>query len=112
MTDGQLNLDPQRAMAGARDLAAAGKQLKTLRQSDGAEIAAASAKPPWGNDDIGAAFEKTYRTLEQQTLTSWEKLGAYLEGLGYAAAQTVNNNIQADGEAGARVHARLEERVS
>jgi hypothetical protein len=103
MTDGQLNLDPQRAMGGARDLAAAGKHLKTLRDSEGGEIAAASAKPPWGSDEIGSAFEKTYRTLERQTLTSWEKLAAYVEGLGYAAGQTVNNNMQADGEAGTRV---------
>jgi hypothetical protein len=110
MTDGQLNLDPQRAMGGARDLAAAGKNLKSLRDSAGGEISASSAKPPWGSDDIGAAFEKTYRKLEQQTLTSWEKLAAYVEGLGYAAAQTVNNNMQADGEAGTRVHKAWKER--
>jgi hypothetical protein len=103
MADGQLHLDPQRALAGARDLSAAGKQLSALRDADGGRIAAASAGPPWGNDDIGAAFEKTYRVLERQTLASWEKLAAYLEGLGNAAAHTVNNNLQADVEAGTRV---------
>jgi hypothetical protein len=103
MHDGQLFLDPQRTMAGARDLVAAGKEMKSLRDSDGGEIAAASAKPPWGKDDIGNAFEKTYRTLEQQTLGSWEKLAAYVQGLGYAAGQTVNNNMQADADAGTRV---------
>jgi hypothetical protein len=103
MPDGQLYLDPQRAMAGARDMVSAGKQLKSLRGSDGGEISAASAKPPWGSDDIGSAFEKTYRKLEQQTLSSWEKLAAYVEGLGYAAAKTVNDNVQTDGAAGTRV---------
>jgi hypothetical protein len=103
MPDDQLNLDPVRAMAGARDMVSAGKHLKSLRDSDGGAIAAASAKPPWGSDEIGGAFEKTYRKLEQQTLGSWEKLAAYVEGLGYAVAQTVNNNVQTDVDSGTRV---------
>jgi hypothetical protein len=103
MPDDQLYLDPARAMDGARDMVSAGKELKSLRDSDGAAIAAASAKPPWGNDEIGGAFEKTYRKLEQQTLGSWEKLAAYVQGLGYAAGQTVNNNLQTDADAGTRV---------
>lgn len=103
MPDGELQLDPQRAMGGARDLVAAGKHFKELHARDGADIAAASAKPPWGNDDIGAAFEKTYRAMEQQTLRNWEKLAAAVEGFGNAAAQTVHNNVQADDAAAARV---------
>jgi len=103
MSDDELYLDPTRAMAGARDLVSAGQHLKSLRDSEGAAIAAASAKPPWGSDDIGAAFEKTYRKLEQQTLTAWEKLAQYIQGLGYAAGQTVNTNLQTDGESGTRV---------
>jgi hypothetical protein len=103
MTDGQLWLDPQRAFGGARDLVYAGKHLKALHDGDGERIKATSTGPPWGNDDIGAAFEKTYRVLEEQTLSSWEKLAAYVEGLGYAVAQSVNNNMQSDGAAGTRV---------
>jgi hypothetical protein len=103
MTDDQLYLDPRRAMAGARDLVSAGEHLKSLRDADGTEIAAASAKPPWGNDEIGGAFEKTYRKLEQQTLTSWEKLALYVQGLGFAAGQTVNNNLHTDADAATRV---------
>lgn len=105
MPDGEIHLDPQRAMAGARDLISSGKHLTSLRAADGERIAEASARPPWGSDDIGDAFEKTYRQLERQTLTSWRNLAAYVEGLGYAAAQTVNNTMEADGEAGARVRA-------
>jgi hypothetical protein len=103
MTDGRLWLDPQRALGGARDMVSAGKNLKQLHSGDGAEIKSLSTGPPWGSDEIGAAFEKTYRTLEQQTLQSWERLAAYVEGLGYAVAQSVNNNVQADGEAANRV---------
>lgn len=103
MPDGELRLDPQRAMGGARDLVSAGKHLKELRTRDGEAIAEASAKPPWGNDDIGAAFEKTYRRMEQQTLLNWNKLAEAVEGFGHAAAQTVHNNVQADGEAAVRV---------
>jgi hypothetical protein len=103
MNDGQLWLDPERAMAGARDMALAGRELTAIQDRSGAEITEASAKPPWGNDDIGAAFEKTYRVLEQQTLTSWEKLAQYVQGLGYLVAETVNRNMQTDGEAGVRV---------
>ncbi|HYN93199.1 MAG TPA: hypothetical protein VES42_05080 [Pilimelia sp.] len=103
MSDGQLYLDPQRAMQGARDMASAGQSLKSLRDSAGAQITSASAKPPWGKDDIGAAFEKEYRKIEQQTLTSWEGLARYITGLGFTVAQTVNNNVQADVQSSTRV---------
>jgi hypothetical protein len=105
MTNDRLWLDPQRAMAGARDLASAGKQMKQQRTSTGGEIAAKSADRPWGKDDIGAAFEKTYRNFETQMLKSWESLGGYVEGLGYAVAKAVNESMKADGEAGTRVRA-------
>ncbi len=104
MPDDQLYLDPQRAMAAARDLVSAGEHLKSLRDRDGAAIAAASAKPPWGSDEIGSAFEKTYRKLEQQTLSSWEKIALYVQGLGYAGGKTVNDNLQTDADAATRVH--------
>jgi len=103
MAEEQLYLEPTRAMAGARDMQAAGRRLKELRNTTGAEIAALSAKPPWGNDDVGAAFEKTYRTAEQQTLDAWEKLAAYLEGLGAAVALTVQRNMQTDAGAADRI---------
>jgi hypothetical protein len=103
MPDDQLYLDPQRAMAAARDLVSAGEHLKSLRDRDGAAIAAASAKPPWGSDEIGSAFEKTYRKLEQQTLSSWEKIAQYVMGLGYAGGKTVNDNLHTDADAATRV---------
>ncbi|PZM96002.1 MAG: hypothetical protein DIU79_06130 [Actinobacteria bacterium] len=99
----QLYLDPTRATTAARDLSAAGKRLKDLRDSDGAEIAALSSKPPWGNDDVGAAFEQTYRTVERQVLDAWENLSAYIEGLGAAVTLTVQRNLQTDIDAAGRI---------
>jgi hypothetical protein len=103
MPDDQLHLDPRRATTAARDLASAGAHLGTLRDRDGAAIAAASAKPPWGSDEIGSAFEKTYRKLEQQTLSSWEKIAQDVQGLGYAGGKTVSDTLHTDAEAATRV---------
>ena len=103
MTDGQLYLDPQQTLNGAGNLTAAGKDFEAQRQGAGAEIAGASARPPWGSDDIGSAFEKGYRPMEQKVLLAWEKLAGYVEGLGYAAARSVHENMNTDTGAGARV---------
>jgi hypothetical protein len=100
----ELWLDPQRAYQGAKDLAATGKNMKSQKDSLGGQIAAGSAKPPWGNDDIGAAFEQNYRKLETQFLEGWEKIAGYVEGLGYAAAQAVTDTMAADQRASQRIH--------
>jgi len=103
MANDEIQLDPQRAMGGARDMISAAKSMQGQRTSLGGKIAAASADRPWGKDDIGAAFEKTYRNFEQQMLKSWENLAGYVGGLGSAAAQSVQASMQTDGEAGNRV---------
>ena len=103
MANDELQLDPERALAGARDMVAAAKDMKGQRTDLGGKIAAASAGRPWGYDDIGAAFEKTYRGFEEKMLASWENLAGYVGGLGYATAQSVQASTQTDGEAGNRV---------
>jgi hypothetical protein len=104
MANDEIRLDPQRAMAGARDMISAAKSMKGQRTDLGGRIAAASADRPWGKDDIGAAFEKTYRGFEEQMLKSWDGLAGFVGGLGYAVAQSVQASMQTDGEAGNRVH--------
>ena len=59
---------PGAGPGGGADMVAAGKALKGLRTGPGAKIAAASAGSPWGTDDIGTAFEKKYRPVEQAML--------------------------------------------
>jgi hypothetical protein len=103
MTGGQLWLDPVRAMDGARHLTRAGAELAAQRVHTGADLEAMSAARPWGDDDIGDAFHRQYAPIAAQVLVAWEKLAAHIEGLGAAAARSVQDNQRADDEAGARI---------
>jgi hypothetical protein len=103
MTDDLLWLDPARAHRGGADLAHAGKAITTQRDGLGAQIAAASADRPWGKDDIGAAFEKTYREFETMILKSWRSVGGYVEGLGANVVRSVNASVETDAAAATRV---------
>jgi hypothetical protein len=96
-------LDPDRVAGGGRDLAAAGKHLTTERFTAGTELASISGQRPWGTDEIGSAFEKNYRPIEQQVLLAWEKLGAYVEGLGDAVSIAVREATGTDHQAAAQV---------
>ncbi|MFI5935191.1 hypothetical protein [Actinoplanes sp. NPDC051494] len=100
---GELYLDPQRAIAGGRDLAAAGKDLVDRRNGIGADIIAASSQKPWGMDDIGAAFDQQYAPMEAKLMEAWLRIAEYVEGLGEAAVASVNDNLHADAEASTRV---------
>jgi hypothetical protein len=100
---GELNLDPQRAAAGGRDLSSAGKQLVSLDNSTVASIAAASQSQPWGRDDIGAAFQGQYGPLLQQFTEAFGQIAGYVESLGDAAVQSVEDNTAADARASATV---------
>ncbi|MFB9542644.1 hypothetical protein [Micromonospora sagamiensis] len=101
MPDGQLWLDPGRARRGGMDLSLAGRAVRAKRDGLGAEIAAASAQRPWGRDDIGGAFEKTYRGLEATLLRAWEGVGRHVEGLGADVVRSVDANVETDtGNAG------------
>lgn len=96
MADGQLWLDPERARRGGTDLSIAGRAVRAKRDGIGAQIATASAGQPWGRDDIGAAFEKTYRGLEATLLRAWDGLGRHIEGLGADVVQSVRANVETD----------------
>jgi hypothetical protein len=106
MSDEWLQLDADRATAGSRALHDAGGQLGALRTGPAAELAAASAAQPWGGDDYGHSFERQYRPVEQQVLDAWTELAAFVSGLGQAAAQSVQDNIGADVDAGHRFRRR------
>ena len=99
----ELRLDPDRVAGGGRDLASAGKHLTGERTGAGAELVAISGTRPWGTDDIGSAFEKNYRPIEQQVLLAWEKLGLYVEGLGDAVGETVREVTRTDHHAAVQV---------
>jgi hypothetical protein len=102
--DGELSLDPERAVDGARNLTASGKIMGTQRAGIGNQLQGMSAPPPWGNDEIGSAFERQYRGFETTVLDAWTKLAAHLETLGGLAAHTVELNTQADAHASVAFH--------
>ncbi|OJF13999.1 hypothetical protein [Couchioplanes caeruleus] len=100
---GELNLDPQRAIAASRDLSASGTHLVNLNNGVVADIAQASGDQPWGKDEIGAAFHKNYAPLLTQFTAAFAKVAQYVEGLGDAAEQSVHDNTGADDRAQATV---------
>ncbi|WP_306215821.1 hypothetical protein [Actinoplanes sp. RD1] len=104
MTD--LRLDADRAARAGADLAAAGGQLGALRADAGAEVEALSGARPWGKDDIGQAFERNYRPVEQQVLHAWDLLGRHVAGLGDEVVQAVREALAADDRASTRLYGR------
>lgn len=101
---GELYLDPQRAANGGRKLSMAGADMVSINDRAVAEVAAASESKPWGNDDIGAAFQKNYAPLLQQFTEGFGNIARYVEGLGEAAVATVDDNMNADARSGETVH--------
>jgi hypothetical protein len=79
-----------RARAAARELAGAGRLLAARRADLGAELEAAAADRPWGDDRGGQAFDGRYRAVERPVLEAWEQLAAYVEGLGEAARRSAS----------------------
>ncbi|MFE9688699.1 hypothetical protein [Micromonospora sp. NPDC005806] len=96
MAEGQIWLDPDRASRGGADLAMAGEAISAARSEVGGEVAQASARRPWGRDEIGAAFEKQYRGFEETLLRAWENLGRSIHGLGADVVRSVVATIETD----------------
>ncbi|MFC0007452.1 hypothetical protein [Micromonospora siamensis] len=103
MTEEQLWLDPERARRGATDLHLAGEDVTARRHEVGGAIAAASSQRPWGRDDIGAAFEKNYRTYEGMLLRAWEGLGEAIQRLGTDVTTSVTATVDVDVTSGQRL---------
>ncbi|MER7415218.1 hypothetical protein ABT346_00270 [Micromonospora peucetia] len=101
--DGQLWLDPQRARRGGVDLSLSGEAITACRRQTGGVIAAASARSPWGKDDIGAAFEQKYRGFEELVLRVWDGVGRHVEGLGADVARSVDANLRTDAASAGRL---------
>ncbi|GAA1648732.1 hypothetical protein [Actinoplanes couchii] len=104
MAGEQLYLDPQRASSGGRKLTAAGNEMVSLNNGTVAEIKNASSTNPWGNDDIGAAFQKNYTPLMEKFTEAFGNIGQFLEGLGESAVASVDDNMNADARAGETVY--------
>ncbi|MEV0392679.1 hypothetical protein [Polymorphospora rubra] len=101
--DGDVWLDPALARRGGRDLAAAGRAITAQRDRLGADLAVRSAGRPWGRDDIGATFDRIYRTAETTVLRGWRGSGRHVEGLGDRVLRSVDAHVHTDAGAGRRV---------
>jgi hypothetical protein len=96
MTGQDLWLDPQSADHSGRDLALSGEAIIAERNMLGAAIRNAGSSPPWGTDDIGAAFEKNYRPFESSIMEAWLSVGRYVESLGAGVVQAVSESVGTD----------------
>ncbi len=108
---GQLWLDPARARRAGGDLARAGEAVTGQRAEIGAAIAAASARRPWGRDDIGAAFEQQYRGYEEMMLRVWAGVGRRLTELGSDVLRSVEANLETDAASAGRFERVTETRT-
>jgi hypothetical protein len=97
-----IRLNVERGYRAATELAGAGSELRALRTGPGAEIEAAGAAKPWGNDEIGAAFETNYGANATSLLDSWENIAAFVEGIGLQVAEVVKATVEADAVAAHR----------
>lgn len=103
MTEPGLWLDPERAHRAGADLSRAGTAISAQRAGLGGEIAAASAERPWGDDDIGAAFERQYRGFESTVLAAWRGIGSSVEQLGEQVGDSVEASVATDVSSGRRI---------
>ncbi|MFF0313732.1 hypothetical protein ACFYPH_03655 [Micromonospora sp. NPDC005252] len=110
MTDGQLWLDASRARRGGADLALSGEAVTASRAAEGGEIEAASGARPWGRDDIGAAFERSYRGIEQTVLRAWAGVGQRLTELSADVVSAVDASVQTDQSSAARLDRAADQR--
>ncbi|WP_422738417.1 hypothetical protein ACN263_03705 [Micromonospora sp. WMMD729] len=110
MTDGQLWLDASRARRGGADLALSGEAVTARRAAEGGEIEAASGTRPWGRDDIGAAFERSYRGIEQTVLRAWAGVGQRLTELGTDVASAVDASMRTDQSSAVRLDGTADQR--
>jgi hypothetical protein len=103
MADQELVLDAQRAHRAGLNLSYAGEAVTAQRTSLGAAIAAASADRPWGKDEIGSAFDKSYRGYETSILEAWRTVGSYVDGLGADVVRSVRSSVDTDAAAAQRI---------
>ncbi|HEX6968033.1 MAG TPA: hypothetical protein VF174_04345 [Micromonosporaceae bacterium] len=105
MAEHRLWLDIARARRGGLDLVLVGQAILAQHDRLGAQIAEASARQPWGGDDIGRTFERAYRGSEASLLRVWANAGEYLAGLGAEVTRAVAGSEDADAASARRIGA-------
>lgn len=96
-------LDPSAAASGGRELHDAGQSLAELRRQALAGLFSASAARPWGDDEIGKAFDNGYRPAEQQVIDAWLALAEHVRTLGDSVQDAVKDLTGTDQTSAVRV---------
>jgi hypothetical protein len=94
-------LDPELAYRAGAGLADAGAVLAKLRQDSGGRLEAASTAKPWGNDEVGGAFDANYAPNLVNLLAAWQDIASFVETMGVRAAEAVIATVEADVDAAA-----------
>lgn len=98
--DGEVRFDPALVARGVSYLSEAGEALTRLQGQLGDDIESMSAARPWGNDDIGQAFQTNYDQIFPKLMQAWPKLGTDVSQ--YATAVSAVEDAAAQAEAAAR----------
>jgi hypothetical protein len=113
--DQGIDLDPVAAKAAGGVVYAAGVQLAATRRAGGARLASANAAKPWGNDEMGKAFEQDkgdkpgYLTTANGVLDAWKNYSELTTNLGVSIDKAVDQLTGADEAGEARVTAVLKQ---
>jgi hypothetical protein len=104
-----VGLDPVVTTAGADSLFRAGQALGDLLADTRTTLLPASAAHPWGNDEIGHAFDAGYRPAEQDVLAAFEAMARQVRTLGEQVRAVVTELRTTDQDAGVRVEHAYED---
>jgi hypothetical protein len=104
-----VELDPAVTRAGADSLFAAGQALADLLAGTRTTLLPASAAHPWGDDEIGRAFDAGYRPAEQDVLATFEAMARQVRTLGEQVRAVVTELQTTDQDAGVRVEHAYED---
>lgn len=98
-----VSLDAQAAAAGGRELHDAGQALWQLRLDAARGLFTATHGRPWGNDEIGKAFDNGYRPAEEQVAAAWTALAEHVSALGAQVQAAVGELGATDQTSGVRI---------
>jgi len=98
-----IELDPARGIHSGRRLADAAARIAHVRDTVGAGIEAAHEAKPWGDDDLGTTFAKTYSDAASRLLDAWREATKRTIQLGEDVETAVNTMLATDEAAAERI---------
>ncbi len=81
---------------GGKDMSSAGKRLTDAMNKHKGNIEGITASKPWGNDDIGHAFEGPYLKAQGQMFDAVPKVGEAVDHVGTGIGKIADGYEQVD----------------